>query len=136
MNRTIFSELTRPILTAHPNTQSIYLYGTWGTEHQRQDSDLDIAVLLPREEAKLVDHRQRHQLATEVAQRQRREFYPAPQGRPHRCRIGKKLIGMVGFRNIVTHQYRDIDYQLVEDIVKKHVDDLVKFAVPLVALPK
>ena len=55
MDRTVFSELTRPILTAHPNTQSIYLYGTWGTEHQRRDSDLDIAVLLPSAAAHAVD---------------------------------------------------------------------------------
>ena len=50
--------------------------------------------------------------------------------------LEKKLIGMTGFRNIVTHQYRDIDYQLVEEVVKKHADDLIKFAALLVALPK
>ncbi len=49
------SNLTAPILTSHPNTQAIYLYGTWGTEYQRPDSDLDIAVLLPHDEAKQVD---------------------------------------------------------------------------------
>ena len=67
MDRTVFSELTTPILVAHPRTQAIYLYGTWGTEHQRQDSDVDVAVLLPHDDAKQVDRWQWHQLATEVA---------------------------------------------------------------------
>ena len=47
--------------------------------------------------------------------------------------LEKKLISMVGFRNIVIHQYRDIDYKQVEDVIKKHADDLIKFAGILVA---
>ena len=50
--------------------------------------------------------------------------------------LEKKLTGMVGFRNVVTHQYREIDYKRVEAIIKKHADDLIKFAAILVALPK
>ena len=50
--------------------------------------------------------------------------------------LEKKLTGMVGFRNVVTHQYREIDYKRVEAIIKKHADDLIKFASILVALPK
>ena len=47
--------ITAPILAAHPDTQAIYLYGTWGTEYQRPDSDVDIAVLLPYTTARSVD---------------------------------------------------------------------------------
>lgn len=43
------------ILAAHPATQAIYLYGTWGTEHQRRDSDVDIGVLLPVETAHVIN---------------------------------------------------------------------------------
>ena len=50
--------------------------------------------------------------------------------------LEKKLTGMVGFRNVVTHQYREIDYKRVEAIIKKHADDLIKFAAIMVALPK
>lgn len=50
--------------------------------------------------------------------------------------LEKKLIGMVGFRNIAIHQYQDIDYVLVKNVVKKHADDLIKFAAILVAVPK
>ena len=42
--------------------------------------------------------------------------------------LEKKLIGMVGFRNIVIHEYQKIDYHLVEDVIKKHADDLITFA--------
>ena len=60
-------ELTKLILSAHPNTQAIYLYGTWGTEYQRPNSDLDIAVLLPNDEAKTVDRWEWHLFATDIA---------------------------------------------------------------------
>lgn len=63
----IHPNITAPILAAHPDTQAIYLYGSWGTEYQRQDSDLDIAVLLPHDEAKRVSRREWRLLAVEVA---------------------------------------------------------------------
>ncbi len=47
--------------------------------------------------------------------------------------LEKKLKGMVGFRNIVVHQYKDIDIKIVEEIVKKHADDLIEFAGLLVS---
>ncbi|MBN2012088.1 nucleotidyltransferase domain-containing protein [candidate division KSB1 bacterium] len=41
------------IITNHyPNVQAIYLFGTYGTDDEWQDSDIDIAVLLPHETAK------------------------------------------------------------------------------------
>jgi len=51
-------------------------------------------------------------------------------------KMEKKLTGMIGFRNTVVHQYRDIDYALVEEIIKKHADDLIEFAGILLALPE
>lgn len=36
------------IITRHlPDTQAVYLFGSYGTEDQRPDSDVDLAVLLP-----------------------------------------------------------------------------------------
>jgi len=55
------------IQAVHPNTQAIYLYGTWGTEYQRPNSDLDIAALLPHDEAKAVDPWKWHLFATDMA---------------------------------------------------------------------
>ena len=50
--------------------------------------------------------------------------------------LEKKLMSMVGFRNVVTHQYREIDYKYVEAVLKKHADDLIEFAAILAALAK
>ena len=54
------------------------------------------------------------------------------------AKLEKKLIGMVGFRNVVVHKYQEIDYKRVEAIVKKHADDLIEFAgiVVTAATPK
>ena len=38
----------------YPGVQAIYLFGTHATPHERPDSDVDIAVLLPPLEAKAV----------------------------------------------------------------------------------
>jgi len=37
--------------------------------------------------------------------------------------------GMIGFRNIAVHNYRDVDQQIVTGIVHDHLDDLERFAV-------
>ena len=42
------------VLRFYPDTEAIYLFGTYLTPEQHQDSDADIAVLLPYEKAKLV----------------------------------------------------------------------------------
>lgn len=51
----IENTLTQTVLAAHPDTQAIYLFGSWGTEDEWPTSDLDMAVLLPPEQAKAVD---------------------------------------------------------------------------------
>lgn len=35
------------ICDAFPDTQAVYLFGTSGTDYEREESDVDIAVLLP-----------------------------------------------------------------------------------------
>ena len=46
------SQLVQLILQSWPDTQAIYLFGSWGTEYERPESDMDIAVLLPPQRAK------------------------------------------------------------------------------------
>ena len=46
------SQLVQLILQSWPDTQAIYLFGSWGTEYERAESDIDIAVLLPPQQAK------------------------------------------------------------------------------------
>ncbi|NTU41559.1 MAG: nucleotidyltransferase domain-containing protein [Nitrospirales bacterium] len=40
------------VILHHPDTQAIYLFGSYGTENEWPDSDVDIALLLPPETAK------------------------------------------------------------------------------------
>jgi uncharacterized protein len=39
-------------LAAYPHAQAVYLFGSFGTEDEWPSSDVDIAILLPPEEAK------------------------------------------------------------------------------------
>jgi len=48
-------QLIETVLADYPDTQAIYLFGSWGTEDEWPTSDLDMAVLLPPEQAKAVD---------------------------------------------------------------------------------
>lgn len=40
------------ILRHYPETQAVYLFGSYGREHEWPEGDVDIAVLLPPEKAK------------------------------------------------------------------------------------
>ncbi len=44
--------IAQTILLHHPDVQAIFLFGSWGTEDEWPDSDVDIAMLLPPETAK------------------------------------------------------------------------------------
>lgn len=61
------ADIINLIQTTYPNTQAIYLYDTWGTEYQRRDSDLDIAVLLPHATARTIDFWAWCRLSAEIA---------------------------------------------------------------------
>jgi uncharacterized protein YutE (UPF0331/DUF86 family) len=39
-----------------------------------------------------------------------------------------RLQKMVGFRNVAVHQYRDLDIDILETVITRHLDDLVEFA--------
>ena len=47
--------IVRTVLRHYPDTQAIYLFGSYGTENEWPDSDVDIALLLPPEQAKAAD---------------------------------------------------------------------------------
>lgn len=44
---------------------------------------------------------------------------------PHE--LAKHLEGMVGFRNILVHEYQRMDIGLMIEVIEKHLDDLVLF---------
>lgn len=55
-----FDTIVRIVLEHYPSTQAIYLFGTYGMPDEWPDSDVDIAVLLPPEDA----HRKPHLMLT------------------------------------------------------------------------
>jgi predicted nucleotidyltransferase len=54
MNESSESQIIQTILAHYPDVQAIYLFGSYGTEDEWPTSDVDIAILLPPEEAKQV----------------------------------------------------------------------------------
>lgn len=40
----------------------------------------------------------------------------------------KKMRGMIGFRNIAIHDYKEIDEEILQDIIENRLDDLLTFA--------
>ncbi len=49
-------KLSQTILAHYPNVQAIYLFGSYDTENEWPDSDVDIALLFPPAQAKQIDH--------------------------------------------------------------------------------
>lgn len=43
-------------------------------------------------------------------------------------RLGENLKKMVGFRNLAVQQYRDLDLDIVESVIRTRLDDLLAFA--------
>lgn len=36
--------------------------------------------------------------------------------------------GMVGFRNIAVHDYKEVDEKIIQDVIENHLEDLLNFA--------
>jgi len=41
--------------------------------------------------------------------------------------LADKLKGMVGFQNILVHQYEVLDIKIMVDVIEHHLEDLVDF---------
>lgn len=61
-------QLLQTILAHYPQTQAIYLFGSYGTEQAWADSDVDIALLLPPTQAKEVNSLVLRDLCLELAE--------------------------------------------------------------------
>lgn len=40
----------------------------------------------------------------------------------------KNMKGMIGFRNIAVHAYREVDEEILQDVIENHLEDLREFA--------
>ncbi len=41
--------------------------------------------------------------------------------------LARRLKGMAGFRNVLVHQYKELDPRILETVVSDHLDDLRQF---------
>jgi len=41
--------------------------------------------------------------------------------------LGDHMIKMIGFRNVLVHQYQQLDLGLMVDVIENHLDDLLLF---------
>ncbi len=48
----VHDDIIKKVLRHYPETQAIYLFGSYGTEYERPESDADIALLLPPDVSK------------------------------------------------------------------------------------
>ena len=42
-------------------------------------------------------------------------------------KIGRKMQGMVGFRNLAVHDYQNLNLDIIIEIIEKELDDFIKF---------
>jgi len=49
-----FNQIIQAILNHHPKVQAIYIFGSFGTENERPESDVDIALLLSPDDSKKI----------------------------------------------------------------------------------
>ena len=63
----LFEQIKREIISAYPQCHSLYLFGSWATENQTESSDLDIALLLPRQKNG-IQSREKLNLSLQLAQ--------------------------------------------------------------------
>lgn len=40
----------------------------------------------------------------------------------------RNMQGMIGFRNIAVHDYKEIDEEILKDVIENHLEDLLEFA--------
>ncbi|MBI5233108.1 MAG: nucleotidyltransferase domain-containing protein [Deltaproteobacteria bacterium] len=66
-------DIVETIIRHYPDTQAIYLFGSYGTENEWPSSDVDIALLLPPKTSKRVGHLMMDQLHGELELLTRRD---------------------------------------------------------------
>ena len=43
-------------------------------------------------------------------------------------KMSENMQNMIGFRNIAVHDYKQIDEEILKDVIEKHLNDLLEFA--------
>jgi uncharacterized protein YutE (UPF0331/DUF86 family) len=43
------------------------------------------------------------------------------------AQLSKNLCAMVGFRNILVHEYQEMELAIMEDVIQNHLDELIDY---------
>jgi uncharacterized protein YutE (UPF0331/DUF86 family) len=43
-------------------------------------------------------------------------------------KLSNQLAKMIGFRNVIVHQYQEVNFEIVVEVIEKHLTDLLSFA--------
>lgn len=63
-----------------------------------------------------------------LPQNKREAFILLEQNKIIDSKMSKNMQGMVGFRNIAVHDYKEIDEDILKDVIENHLNDLLDFA--------
>lgn len=63
-----------------------------------------------------------------LPQNKREAFKLLEDGKIIDAQMSKNMQGMVGFRNIAVHDYKEIDEKILQDVIENHLNDLLEFA--------
>lgn len=63
-----------------------------------------------------------------LPQNKREAFILLEQNKIIDSKMSKNMQGMVGFRNIAVHDYKQIDEGILKDVIENHLNDLLDFA--------
>ncbi len=87
----MLDKIIREIVEHYPDTQGIYLFGSFGTEDERADSDVDIALLLPPIQARAEQDLQASRCRASLVKLLRRDAYGSFR-HLHRTRISMSAL--------------------------------------------
>lgn len=117
-------EQIKRLLITKFNPLAIILFGSYSRNSQREDSDIDIAMI-----ANETSKNELFVMKSNLEEQVKREaFILLEENNIIDSKMSKNMQGMVGFRNIAVHDYKEIDEEILKDVIENHLNDLLDFA--------
>ena len=117
-------EQIKRLLITKFNPLAIILFGSYSRNSQREDSDIDIAMI-----ANETSKNELFVVKSNLEEQVKREaFILLEENNIIDSKMSKNMQGMVGFRNIAVHDYKEIDEEILKDVIENHLNDLLDFA--------
>ena len=117
-------EQIKRLLITKFNPLAIILFGSYSRNSQREDSDIDIAMI-----ANETSKNELFVMKSNLEEQVKREaFILLEENNIIDSKMSKNMQRMVGFRNIAVHDYKEIDEEILKDVIENHLNDLLDFA--------